>query len=212
MSELYRAGRYGDARDVGTECRHLVIECFGADHPASASAANNLALMHKSLGETQDAVLLYSEALKTYRVVLGEVHSSTATAACNLALLYRDSGSTEKQVEATELLEGALATRLELLGESHPDVAAVMQQLASVVARQPDGMDRASKLLEQSLDKLEQTPGGQVSVLLSRQVLDLSRSTRPLAKSACCVQERCRQQATLLQRRHLRPGRIVIDI
>lgn len=159
MSELYRAGRYGDARDVAIECRNLVRKNFGPEHPASASAANNLALMHKTLGDLEDARHLYDEALKTYRVVLGDEHTSTATAACNLALLYRDGGFKEKHLEAIELLEGALDTRRKLLGENHPDVASVLQLLASVVARRPEGMTRALELLERALDLLDRAPG-----------------------------------------------------
>eukprot|EP00326_Haptolina_ericina_P013831 CAMPEP_0181228392 /NCGR_PEP_ID=MMETSP1096-20121128/33322_1 /TAXON_ID=156174 ORGANISM="Chrysochromulina ericina, Strain CCMP281" /NCGR_SAMPLE_ID=MMETSP1096 /ASSEMBLY_ACC=CAM_ASM_000453 /LENGTH=305 /DNA_ID=CAMNT_0023321911 /DNA_START=133 /DNA_END=1050 /DNA_ORIENTATION=+ len=155
MAELYRAGRYGDARDIGEECRSLVIECFGAEHPVSASAANDLALMHKSLGDTDEASALYAEALSTYRAVVGEEHTSTATAACNLALLYRDSADDRKLAEAAVLLEGALRTRRLLLGPSHVDVAATMQQLASVVARQPDGISHATGLLEDALDLLD---------------------------------------------------------
>ena len=54
MRDLYREGRYGDARDAGLECHTLARDSFGTDHPATASVANNLALMHKSLGEMDE--------------------------------------------------------------------------------------------------------------------------------------------------------------
>ena len=94
MRALYSAGRYGEARESGTECLALARAAFGHAHPVSASVANNVALMHKSLGETDQATELYREALGCYRRTLGE-HASTATALCNLALLLRqraDSG------------------------------------------------------------------------------------------------------------------------
>ena len=159
MSTLYRAGRYGEARDLGNECHQLVLKFFGTEHPATASAANNLALMHKSLGETEAAQRLYGEALQIYRAVVGEEHVSTATAACNLAMLLRDSGDSEKRGEAIELLEGALETRRKLLGETHAEVAGTLQQLASVVGAEAEGMERASELLEQALELLERADG-----------------------------------------------------
>ena len=110
IAELYRKGRYKEALKVGEECHALALAAFGKLHPAVASMCNNLALMHKSLGDTDAAAALYKEALDCYRVVVGEEHASTATAACNLALLIRDTDAARLQ-EAQALLEGALQTR-----------------------------------------------------------------------------------------------------
>ena len=151
IAELYRKGRYKEALAVGEECHALALAAFGKQHPAVASMCNNLALMHKSLGDTDAAAALYKEALDCYRVVVGEEHASTATAACNLALLIRDTDAARLQ-EAQALLEGALQTRRVLLGEGHLTVAATMGHLASVVKLDgADGRERAKVLLEQAL-------------------------------------------------------------
>tara|TARA_B100000795_G_scaffold197477_1_gene151427 strand:+ start:105 stop:983 length:879 start_codon:yes stop_codon:yes gene_type:complete len=151
IAELYRKGRYKEALKVGEECHALALTAFGKLHPAVASMCNNLALMHKSLGDTEAAAALYKEALDCYRVVVGEEHASTATAACNLALLIRDSDAARLQ-EAQALLEGALQTRRVLLGEGHLTVAATMGHLASVVKLDgAEGRERAKVLLEQAL-------------------------------------------------------------
>jgi tetratricopeptide (TPR) repeat protein len=151
IAELYRKGRYKEALKVGEECHALALAAFGKLHPAVASMCNNLALMHKSLGDTDAAAALYKEALDCYRVVVGEEHASTATAACNLALLIRDTDAARLQ-EAQALLEGALQTRRVLLGEGHLTVAATMGHLASVVKLDgADGRERAKVLLEQAL-------------------------------------------------------------
>ena len=151
IAELYRKGRYKEALAVGEECHALALAAFGKQHPAVASMCNNLALMHKSLGDTDAAAALYKEALDCYRVVVGEEHASTATAACNLALLIRDTDVSRLQ-EAQALLEGALQTRRVLLGEGHLTVAATMGHLASVVKLDgADGRERAKVLLEQAL-------------------------------------------------------------
>ena len=150
IAELYRKGRYKEALAVGEECHALALAAFGKQHPAVASMCNNLALMHKSLGDTDAAAALYKEALDCYRVVVGEEHASTATAACNLALLIRDTDAARLQ-EAQALLEGALQTRRVLLGEGHLTVAATMGHLASVVKLDgADGRERAKVLLEQA--------------------------------------------------------------
>ena len=152
VAELYRKGRYDEALKVGEECHALALTAFGKLHPAVASVCNNLALMHKSLGDTDSAAILYKEALDCYRVVVGEEHASTATAACNLALLLRDSHDASRLQEAQALLEGALQTRRVLLGEGHLTVAATMGHLASVVKLDgAEGRERAKVLLEQAL-------------------------------------------------------------
>ena len=157
IAELYRKGRYKEALAVGEECHALALAAFGKQHPAVASMCNNLALMHKSLGDTDAAAALYKEALDCYRVVVGEEHASTATAACNLALLIRDTDAARLQ-EAQALLEGALQTRRVLLGEGHLTVAATMGHLASVVKLDgADGRERAKVLLEQALAASLQT-------------------------------------------------------
>ena len=152
VAELYRKGRYDEALKVGEECHTLALTAFGKLHPAVASVCNNLALMHKSLGDTDSAAILYKEALDCYRVVVGEEHASTATAACNLALLLRDSHDASRLQEAQALLEGALQTRRVLLGEGHLTVAATMGHLASMVKLDgAEGRARASALLERAL-------------------------------------------------------------
>ncbi|KAL1503532.1 hypothetical protein AB1Y20_012012 [Prymnesium parvum] len=152
VAALHRAARYAEARERATEAYHLARRHFGASHPAFASAANNLALMHKRLGEAEAAARLYAEALGAYRAALGDEHLSTATAACNLALLRRDGGEAEG---AERLLEAALRTRQKLLGEAHEEVASTRQMLASVVARDPARWESAAALLEQSRRGLE---------------------------------------------------------
>ena len=152
IAELYRKGRYEEALKVGEECHALALTAFGKLHPAVASMCNNLALMHKSLGDADSAAALYKEALDCYRVVVGEEHASTATAACNLALLLRDSQDGSRLQEAQALLEGALQTRRVLLGEGHLMVAATMGHLASVVKLDgAEGRKRAAVLLAEAL-------------------------------------------------------------
>ena len=67
VAALHRVGSYEDAKARADECYALTLASFGAEHPASASAACNLALMHKHCGEVDDsAVLALSHALHTF--------------------------------------------------------------------------------------------------------------------------------------------------
>ena len=85
MAALHRAGSYEDAKTAADECYALSLSTFGAEHPASASAACNLALMHKHCGEVDAAIGLYREAHAQYEATVGATHASTATVASNLA-------------------------------------------------------------------------------------------------------------------------------
>lgn len=175
MQQMYAAGSFAAARDAAQECRNIALSHFGPDHPVSASSVNNLALMHKSLGQDERATELYREALSLYRMSVGEIHRSTATVACNLALLLRDTAARsaagreidrEKNpvqstadtaaalAEARTLLEGAVAARLQVLGPPHPEVALARSQLASILRVQGD-LTGASELLERAVEHLD---------------------------------------------------------
>lgn len=183
IQQLHVSGSYSEARDIAEECRTLALGHFGPDHPVSASAVNNLALMHKLLGEKGRAAVLYREAHWLYRRSVGEAHRSTATVACNLALLLRDSavqgGASGEPAdlpgavgaadaadaegapdagaalrEARTLLEGAIRTREEALGARHPEVSLARSQLASVLREQGE-LAAASALLERAAEELD---------------------------------------------------------
>ncbi|EOD08703.1 hypothetical protein EMIHUDRAFT_258178, partial [Emiliania huxleyi CCMP1516] len=79
IGKAHAAGKYDEARLAAAECRELARSLFGPDHPVSASAVNNLALVHRSLGERERATALYREALVLYRRSVGAEHQSTAT-------------------------------------------------------------------------------------------------------------------------------------
>lgn len=59
------------------------------NHPSIASAYNNAAVMHKMLGQYQDAKTCYQQALQIYKVVLGEDHASYAATLNNIGNLLR---------------------------------------------------------------------------------------------------------------------------
>ena len=161
MAALHRAGSYEDAKTAADECYALSLSTFGAEHPASASAACNLALMHKHCGDVDAAIGLYREAHAQYEATVGATHSSTATVASNLALLLRDSAAAEEGVlaEARTLLIAALDARAALHGDAHPLASVTRQHLASVLRLEGD-VDGAAAMLEAAVDALEADVAG----------------------------------------------------
>jgi len=161
VAALHRAGSYEDAKTAADECYALSLSTFGAEHPASASAACNLALMHKHCGEVDAAIGLYREAHAQYEATVGATHASTATVASNLALLLRDSAAAEEGTlaEARTLLLSALDARAALHGDAHPLASVTRQHLASVLRLEGD-VDGAAAMLEAAVDALEADVAG----------------------------------------------------
>ena len=60
---LHLSGNYAAALTASQEAYELARGEFGTTHPAFASAANNLALLHKELGNVDQATQFYQEAL-----------------------------------------------------------------------------------------------------------------------------------------------------
>jgi hypothetical protein len=58
---------------------------LGAEHPATLTARNNLALSYHSAGRTADAIALQEPVLADLERLLGPEHPDTLTARSNLA-------------------------------------------------------------------------------------------------------------------------------
>ena len=105
---------------------------FGSLHPATASAYNNLGLMHKLLGNYEQSRDAYHESLRLYGEVCGKDHASYAAALSNLGMLERghvmeseanegeetEDGDAEEDVELGQLRDenvGKLPTKMSAL-------------------------------------------------------------------------------------------------
>ena len=69
---LYTNEQYDAALSMVSELHDVCVEFYGPEHPVSASAINNRALLTKSVGKFADAVDLFTEAIQAGR------HWSTA--------------------------------------------------------------------------------------------------------------------------------------
>ncbi|PWT82250.1 MAG: hypothetical protein C5B58_08550, partial [Acidobacteria bacterium] len=102
-------------------------KALGPDHPDTATALNNLALLYQSLGDYAKAEPLYQRALKIAERALGPDHPDTAQTLNNLALLYCSLGDYAK---AEPLCQRALKIAERALGPDHPTTATALNNLA----------------------------------------------------------------------------------
>lgn len=92
MGSFYAKGLYKDALSVAETLRDSVEEHLGKDNSIYASSLNNVALMTKHLGNHEESLKLYTEALHVYYKSVGREHTSYASTLSNLGALYKTYG------------------------------------------------------------------------------------------------------------------------
>jgi tetratricopeptide (TPR) repeat protein len=100
-----------------------------SDDPVVSILQNNLALIHKYLGEYGQARNLMEKALASDRRNFGEDHPSTSIRFSNLATIYQDLG---EYSQARDLMEKALSADRKNFGEDHPNTAISCSNLALI--------------------------------------------------------------------------------
>lgn len=148
-----RLAQYDDALTASQLLLEKSMEHFGKEHPVTASAYNNIGLMHKHLGNFEDSRNNYHSALSIYKETVGQDHASYAASLNNLANLFKSQsmlgnqseseggGGGLKQMERIELLEAsieyfeeALNIRMNELGDKHPHTITSHSNLGSTIA------------------------------------------------------------------------------
>ncbi|MGD1890808.1 MAG: tetratricopeptide repeat protein [Cyclobacteriaceae bacterium] len=105
----------------------ILNQLFGPnEYPAQSTLQNNLALVHRALGEYDQAKSLLERALALAEKNFGPDHPNTATRASNLATVHRALGEYD---QAKSLLERALAAFENHLGPEHPHTRTVKSNL-----------------------------------------------------------------------------------
>ena len=89
----------------------------GPEHPDTATALNNLALLYHGTGAYARAEPLYQRALVIREKAQGPEHPGTANSLNNLAELYRATGD---YAQAEPLYQRALVISEKALGPEHP--------------------------------------------------------------------------------------------
>jgi tetratricopeptide (TPR) repeat protein len=146
VSQHYQRGDYSKALALSKDLFQQSQKHFGQDHPAVASALNNVGLMQKQLGDFIEARRHYNAALRIYAKVVGRDHASYAMTLHNLASLNKAQVHFDTSLKATERLslvetaldyfEEALAIRRVELGPDHPLTIATQSSLGTTLADQ----------------------------------------------------------------------------
>jgi len=146
ISDHYKQGNYKMALDGSKTLLKQTENHFGRDHSATASAYNNLGLMHKLLGDFVEARKHYQVAMRIYGKVVGRDHASYAMTLHNLGALNKSQVHFDTTLKATERLslvetalehfEEALLIRQAELGDTHPHCVATKSSLGSTLAAQ----------------------------------------------------------------------------
>ncbi|CAI5717174.1 unnamed protein product [Hyaloperonospora brassicae] len=163
----YNSGAYQAALDAGLQCRDLVKTHFGEDHAVYASTVTNIALMHKNMGQLDEAIEAYEFALQTYKASVGEQHASFATTLYNLGLVYRAMALSSTGLDrvtalhrALDCIRESLKIRREILEPGHPDIALSLSNMG-VIHWQNKQPDKAFAMLTEAVEMLEKKTGAE---------------------------------------------------
>ena len=99
------------------------------DHLEEAGIIQNMGILHKHLGDHQQAKEYYERALSIQLNKLGPDHVDVASTYHNMGILHEDLGEHQ---QAKEYYERALSIKLNKLGPDHIDVASTYHNMANL--------------------------------------------------------------------------------
>jgi DNA-binding XRE family transcriptional regulator/tetratricopeptide (TPR) repeat protein len=120
-------GRLAEARDLAQDVLDRRRRVLGENHPATLSAAIDLATNLSLLGEMAGRGLA-QDTLARFRQVLGEDHPETLDSADHLAVVLHGLGELRA---ARDLHQDALEGLRRVLGEDHPETLACANNLGN---------------------------------------------------------------------------------
>lgn len=146
ITEYYKQGDFTKSLEISKDLLKQTESHFGRDHPATASAYNNIGLMQKLLGDFIEARKHYDQAMRIYGKVVGRDHASYAMTLHNLGALSKSQVHFDTSLKATDRLslvetalehfEEAWAIRKAELGDEHPYTVATRSSYGSTLAAQ----------------------------------------------------------------------------
>jgi tetratricopeptide (TPR) repeat protein/CHAT domain-containing protein len=171
----YRLREWDEAAVLYAEAVEVLRRAWSDDHPIVGDLLNNLANAHRARGAYEEAERAFTEVLEVQRRHFPEDDERIQRALADLAELREQTASAEQGVDAADLhalankyLEEAdyataerlalraLAARRDLLGPRHPDVAASLLTLGTVL--QTTGRDtEAEAAYEEALAIAQET-------------------------------------------------------
>ena len=104
----------------------------GGRHPDRGAALNNLAVLHRDLGELAESLAVFERSLALQVAQHGDSHPFLLETLGNVATARRELGRDE---EALALYERGIALAVKVVGESHPTTLLLMNNRATALAR-----------------------------------------------------------------------------
>lgn len=134
VQSLERVGQLHDQGGDRAAARPYLLEAHDAltrqnppDQAAIYRSARRLAFLSDNLGETDDAIALYEQAIAAGQKLPEMPYADLGTMLNNIALIHRKSGEPKRAepyyLQALDIYESQL-------GAEHPDVASVLNNLA----------------------------------------------------------------------------------
>lgn len=130
--------------------------------PSVGAAVSNLASLYSAIGDNEQALPLFREALEIHRSLLGEEHPLTATSLTNLASVLEKTG---QRAEARRLLEQVLELRRKTNGDNSVEVGEALSNLGVLDLSSGD-YTRALPLLKNSVEILKDGEGSDYATAL----------------------------------------------
>ena len=148
-------GNYSKALKYYKKALVILEKVLGKEHPDTAAACNNIAVVYYNQGDYAKALEFNEKALAIRENTLGKEHPDTATTYNNIAGVYLDQGDYAK---ALEYNEKALALFDKVLGKEHPSTAMAYNNIAGVYRDQGDSA-KAMEYYEKALTICEKVLG-----------------------------------------------------
>ena len=172
---LFSKGDYTGALEAAQRLKDTVSQSIGNDNAIFASSLNNVALMHKMLGENEVALEHYTKALHIYQDVVGKEHTSYASTLSNMGILYRTMAEKASGMDRLQLLERAeealrdsLDTKRKISGNEDKDTISTAMNLAMVWrVMEPQGAGPKSKSCEEELRRCLTRVGNTSATMMS---------------------------------------------
>ena len=108
-------------------CCRTESGCWAADHPDTLTTRNNIAYWTGDVGDSREALRLFTELLPDQERVLGRDHPDTLTTRSNIAGWTGERGDSR---EALRLFAELLPDQERVLGHDHPDTLTTRNNIA----------------------------------------------------------------------------------
>lgn len=146
VKQHFQHANFTEALSTSKEILEKSTALFGKKHPATASAYNNIGLMHKMMGDFDLSRENYHSALSIYKDIVGKDHASYAATLNNLGNLDRSQSTVDENLTslqrmqlndtAVEYFEEAWNIRKAELGEEHVYTVTSRSNLGGALAAQ----------------------------------------------------------------------------